>query len=38
MEALLNRRRPRYEEASYRVNADAPLDVVTTEVMKHWSA
>lgn len=38
MEALLNRRRPRYEEASYRVNADEPLDVVATEVLKHWSA
>ena len=38
MQALLERRRPRYEEASYRVNADGPLDVVATEVMKHWSA
>jgi shikimate kinase len=38
MEALLNRRRPRYEEASHRVNADGPLDVVATEVMKLWSA
>jgi shikimate kinase len=38
MEALLNRRRPRYEEALHRVNADGPLDVVATEVMKLWSA
>ena len=38
IEALLNRRRPRYEEASHRVNADAPLDEVATEVMKLWSA
>jgi shikimate kinase len=38
IEALMNRRRPRYEEASYRVNADLPLDQVATEVMKHWSA
>ena len=38
MEALLNRRRPRYEEASHRVNADGPLDAVATEVMKLWSA
>jgi shikimate kinase len=38
MEALLNRRRPRYEEALHRVNADGPLDEVATEVMKLWSA
>jgi shikimate kinase len=38
IEALMNRRRPRYEEASHRVNADAPLDEVATEVMKLWSA
>jgi hypothetical protein len=38
MEALLNRRRPRYEEALHRVNADGPLDAVATEVMKLWSA
>ncbi len=38
IEALMTRRRPRYEEASYRVNADAPLDEVATEVMKLWSA
>jgi shikimate kinase len=38
MEALLNRRRHRYEEALHRVNADGPLDAVATEVMKLWSA
>ena len=38
IEALLERRRPRYEEASHRVNADAPLDAVATEVLKLWSA
>src|SRR5260370_10152723 len=38
MEALLNRRRPRYEEALHPVNADRPLDVVATEVMKLWTA
>ena len=38
VEALLDRRRPRYEEASHRVDADAPLDVVASEVMKLWSA
>jgi shikimate kinase len=38
IEALLERRRPRYQEASHSVNADAPLDAVATEVMKLWSA
>jgi shikimate kinase len=38
IQALMNRRRPRYEEASHRVNADAPLDEVASEVMKLWSA
>jgi shikimate kinase len=38
IEALMNRRRARYEEASHRVNADAPLDEVASEVMKLWSA
>lgn len=38
IQALLERRRPRYEEASHRVNADAPLDAVATEVLKLWSA
>jgi shikimate kinase len=38
IEVLMNRRRPRYEEASYRVNADASLDAVAAEVLKHWSA
>jgi shikimate kinase len=38
VEALMERRRARYEEAAYRVNADAPLDAVATEVLKLWSA
>ena len=38
LEALLDERRPRYEEASHRVAADRPLDVVVDEVMKLWSA
>jgi len=38
VEALLEERRPRYEQASHRVDADRPLDVVAAEVLKLWSA
>jgi shikimate kinase len=38
LEALLDERRPRYEQASHRVDADKPLDVVTDEVLKIWNA
>ena len=37
-EALLDERRPRYEQASHRVDADRPLGVVTDEVLKIWNA
>lgn len=38
LEALLDERRPRYEEASHRVDNDRPLDVVAGEVLQLWSA
>ncbi len=38
VEALLEERRPRYEQASNRVDADRPPDVVADEVLKLWSA
>ena len=38
LEALFNDRRPRYGQASHRVDANRPLDVVATEVLKLWSA
>jgi shikimate kinase len=38
LEALFDERRPRYGQASHRVDADRPLDVVATEVLKLWSA
>jgi shikimate kinase len=38
LEALFDGRRPRYEQASYLVDADRPLDVVAIEVLKLWSA
>jgi shikimate kinase len=38
LEALLDERRPRYEEAAHRVDADRPPQVVADEVMKLWSA
>jgi shikimate kinase len=37
-EALLDERRPRYEQASHRVDADRPVQVVADEVLKIWSA
>jgi shikimate kinase len=37
LEALLEERRPRYEQASHRVDADRPADIVATEVLKLWS-
>ncbi len=37
LEALLDERRPRYEQASHRVDADRPPDVVADEVLKLWS-
>jgi shikimate kinase len=38
LEALLDERRPRYEQASHRVDADRPPDVIAGEVLKIWSA
>jgi shikimate kinase len=38
LEALLDERRPRYEQASHRVDADRPLDAVADEVLKLWNA
>jgi shikimate kinase len=38
LEALLDERRPRYQEASHRIDADRPIDMVAGEVMKLWSA
>ena len=37
LEALLEARRPRYEEASHRVDADRPADQVAGEVLTLWS-
>jgi shikimate kinase len=37
LEALLDARRPRYEQASHRVDADRAVDVVAGEVLKLWS-
>jgi shikimate kinase len=37
LHALLEERRPRYEEAGHRVDADQPLDAVATEVLRIWS-
>lgn len=36
LEALLDERRPRYEQASVRVDADRPPNVVAEEVLKLW--
>jgi shikimate kinase len=36
--SLFERRRPRYELASHRVDGDRPVDVVADEVIKLWSA
>jgi shikimate kinase len=38
LEALLDERRPRYEQASHCVDNDRPLNVVADEVLKLWSA
>jgi shikimate kinase len=38
LEKLLEARRPRYEQADHTVDANRPLDVVATEVMRLWSA
>lgn len=36
-EALLDERRPRYEQASHRVDANRPPDAVADEVLNLWS-
>ena len=38
VEALFERRRPRYEEASYRVDAGRDPSAVAADVLKLWSA
>ena len=38
LEKLLEVRRPRYEQADHTVDANRPLDVVATEVLRLWSA
>jgi shikimate kinase len=38
VEALLDRRRPRYEQASHRVDADRQPDAIADEVLKIWNA
>jgi shikimate kinase len=38
VEALFERRRPRYEQAKHRVSADRDPQVVAGEVLKLWSA
>jgi shikimate kinase len=38
LEALLEQRRPRYEQANYRVDGDRSPEVVATETLKLWSA
>ena len=35
--ALLEQRRPRYMEATHRVDGDRPADVVAEEILKLWS-
>jgi shikimate kinase len=35
---LFERRRPRYEQATHRVDGDRPAEVVADEVIKLWSA
>lgn len=37
LHALLEERRPRYEQAGHRVDADQPLDAVATKVLQLWS-
>jgi shikimate kinase len=36
--ALFERRRPRYEQATHRVDGDRPVELVADEVIKLWSA
>jgi shikimate kinase len=38
LEALLEERRPRYEKASHRVDADRRPDVIAEEVLNIWNA
>ncbi|MDQ2943541.1 MAG: shikimate kinase [Candidatus Dormibacteraeota bacterium] len=38
VESLFERRRPRYEQASHRVDGDRPPAAVADEVIKIWSA
>jgi shikimate kinase len=38
VEALFERRRPRYEQAMHRVDGSRPVEVVADEVIKLWSA
>ena len=38
LESLLDERRPRYEQASHRVDADRRPDLIADEVLKLWSA
>lgn len=38
VEALLEKRRPRYEQATYRVDGTKPPRVLADEVLKLWSA
>jgi len=37
VEGLFDRRRPRYEQASHRVDADRPADDVAADVLALWS-
>jgi shikimate kinase len=37
LEALLEKRRPRYAEADHTVDANRPLDDVAKEVLRLWS-
>ena len=38
LQALLEERRPRYEQADHTVDANGPLDLVAAEVLRVWSA
>jgi shikimate kinase len=38
LESLLDERRPRYEQASHRIDNDRPLGTVADEVLNLWSA
>jgi shikimate kinase len=37
LEALLEQRRPRYQEALHRVDGDRPADVIADEILQLWS-